>query len=99
LAMPELLLPTIGTIVLIASSLPMHIADQGIRDGHQRRLKIGYIIAFVLALVFLGIKYLEYFGIPNTSFTGAPYTVSTHAYGSMVWTLIGYHSLHMLVLL
>src|SRR5689334_10325596 len=38
---PELVLPSVATVILLASSLPMHLADRGIRTGNQRRLRWG----------------------------------------------------------
>jgi cytochrome c oxidase subunit 1/cytochrome c oxidase subunit I+III len=96
---PELLLPTVNTLFLLASSGAMFVADRGIRKGNQRRLKIGYVVACLLAAVFLAGKVVEYVGIPGTVFKGVTYTWETNAYGSIVWTIIGYHSLHVLALL
>lgn len=88
---PDLLLPTINTLVLIASSLVMHWADKGAEKDDQRRLRIGMLGATALAVVFLVLKVVEY--------SDAPYRWDTNAYGSIVWTIIGFHSAHVLVLL
>ncbi|CAN5747468.1 hypothetical protein BH24GEM1_BH24GEM1_18300 [soil metagenome] len=85
---PELLLPTLNTLVLIASSAAMFYGDRSIKRGSQTGLKIGQTTALVLALVFLTVKYIEY--------SGLPYDWSTHAYGSMVWTMSGFHAAHVM---
>lgn len=85
---PELLLPTINTLVLIASAVSMHLGDKGIRRGDQTRLKIGQTIALVLAVVFLVIKAVEYSHIP--------YDWSEHACGSITWVLSGFHAAHVI---
>lgn len=88
---PDLLLPIIGTVVLLLSSIPIYYADRGIQKGDQRRQKIGLAIGFVLGLIFLVIKVIEY--------SGKTYDWSTNAYGSIVWVIIGYHAVHVLALL
>ena len=88
---PELLLPTIGTLLLLASSPVIHWADTGIRAGKQRRLAIGMLGGALLASAFLVIKFIEY--------SHVPYRWDDHAYGSIVWTIIGFHSAHVMALL
>jgi cytochrome c oxidase subunit III len=88
---PKLLLPTINLFVLLASSIPIYLADQGIRKGNQTRLKVGLIASGVLAAVFLTLKYIEY--------SGLDYNWATNAYGSIVWTITGFHSAHVISLL
>ncbi len=88
---PKLLLPTINTLILVASSVVMHWADKGAEVGDQRRLRIGMVGAALLALLFLVLKYVEY--------SGVPYRWDTNAYGSIVWLIIGFHSAHVIILL
>lgn len=88
---PELLLPTLNTLVLIASSAAMYYGDRSIKRGSQTGLKIGQTSALVLAAAFLTIKYIEY--------SALPYDWSTHAYGSMVWTMSGFHAAHVISVL
>jgi cytochrome c oxidase subunit III len=83
---PKLLLPTINTLVLIASSVPMYLADSGITKGNVRRLIWGLALAGLLGLVFLVLKIIEY--------SDVPYRWDDHAYGSIVWLIIGFHSGH-----
>jgi len=88
---PKLLLPTINSLVLVGSSLVMHWADTGAEKNDQRRLRIGMVVASLLGLVFLVLKVVEY--------SGVPYRWDTNAYGSIVWTIVGFHSTHVLLLL
>lgn len=88
---PKLLLPTLNTVVLIASSVVMHWADKGAARDDQRRLRIGMLGAGLLALLFLVLKFIEY--------SNVPYRWDSNAYGSIVWTIIGFHSAHVIVLL
>lgn len=88
---PELLLPTINTLVLLASSFVLHWGDKGIQDGRQRQLMIGVLGAAALGALFLVLKVVEY--------ADAPYKWDSHAYGSLVWTIVGFHSAHVFSLL
>jgi len=87
---PELLLPTIGTVLLLASSIPAYWADHHGRNGDLRSLKIGLVIGLVIVSVFLGLKIYEY--------SHADYSWSTNAYGSVVFFIIGFHTSHVIAL-
>jgi cytochrome c oxidase subunit III len=83
---PDMLLPTISALVLFASSAPMYWADSGIKKGNVGQLKIGLVISFILGGIFLALKYVEY--------SGYDYNWATNAYGSITWTIAGFHSAH-----
>jgi heme/copper-type cytochrome/quinol oxidase subunit 3 len=87
---PELLLPTIGTVLLVLSSLPAYWADHRGREGDLRSLKIGLSIGLVLIGAFLGLKIYEY--------SNVGYSWSTNAYGSVVFFIIGFHTTHVMAL-
>lgn len=85
--LPELLLPTINTVILIGSSVAIYFADTGISEkGSVTRLKIGVGLAALGGLVFLALKIVEY--------RDQEYYWDSHAYGSIVWTIIVFHSAH-----
>jgi cytochrome c oxidase subunit III len=83
---PKLLLPTINTVILLASSIPIFIADRGITKGSRTRLLWGMSIGGAMAIVFLVLKVVEYADVP--------YRWDDHAYGSIVWLIVGFHSSH-----
>jgi cytochrome c oxidase subunit III len=83
-----LLLPSINTGVLILSGIAMFVAYRGIQRGNQLALKLGQGIAILLGIVFLVLKVIEY--------GGYDYNWATHAYGSMTWTMTGFHSAHVI---
>jgi cytochrome c oxidase subunit III len=87
---PALLLPSVNTAILVVSSYFVHRADQGIRKGDQRWLKLGLSIGFVLAILFLVLKYVEY--------SDVPYRWNSHAYASAMWTITGFHTAHVIAL-
>jgi cytochrome c oxidase subunit III len=83
---PDLLLPTLNTVLLVASSLPMYLGDSAIREGNTRRLITGLSVAGVMGAVFLVLKVIEY--------SKVEYLWDDHAYGSIIWLIIGFHSAH-----
>ena len=85
---PKLLLPTLNTLVLIASSVAVYWADNGIKAGEQRTLRIWMLVAVGLSMLFLILKVVEY--------SNVEYGPADHAYGSIVWTIVGFHSAHVL---
>jgi heme/copper-type cytochrome/quinol oxidase subunit 3 len=92
IADPELGLPLVMTALLLSSSVPVHIADRGIRQGHPGRLKAGLAAAFLLGAAFLLLTWAVEW--PKTLREFGP---TTNAYGSLYFTLTGFHGLHVLV--
>jgi heme/copper-type cytochrome/quinol oxidase subunit 3 len=88
---PKLLLPSINFAVLMASAAPIYMAERGIRRGDHQALIRGYIIALVLGIIFLVLKYIEY--------SNLSYDWGTNAYASIVWTITGFHSAHVIIVL
>jgi heme/copper-type cytochrome/quinol oxidase subunit 3 len=92
IAEPELGLPLIMTAVLWSSSAPVHMADRGIRAGDLGRLKAGLAAGFALGAAFLvmtvGVEW------PETLDEFGP---TTNVYGSLVFTITGFHAAHVLV--
>ncbi|MBW3654826.1 MAG: cytochrome c oxidase subunit 3 [Gemmatimonadetes bacterium] len=87
--LPKILLPTINTIVLIGSSFAIYYADTSISErGDVRGLRIGVSLSLLLGLAFLALKVVEY--------SQVEYFWDSHAYGSIVWTMIVFHSSHVL---
>ncbi len=82
----ELALP--NTILLLASSGTMWWGEAGIRNGNQARLRLGLCATFMLGLAFLGVQGVEYL---HQTFTPA-----TDAYGSLFFTITGFHGAHVL---
>ncbi len=87
---PDLLLPTIGTLLLVVSSIPVYWADHRGRQGDMRSLAIGLTVGLVLAAAFTGLKIFEY--------GNAGYNWSTNAYTSVVFFIIGFHTSHVIAL-
>ena len=89
---PKLVLPLIMTVILWSSSYPVHVAEKGIEKGSQRRLKFGLLAGFLLGAIFLFITLaIEW---PETL---KEFTPRTNAYGSLFFTITGFHASHVIV--
>src|SRR5689334_20263062 len=86
---PELKLPIIMTVVLLTSSAPMVWAEAGIRAGKQGQLRLGLLLSFLLGAAFLGMQVYEY--------AHKLFSLQTNAYGSLFYTITGFHGLHVIV--
>lgn len=89
---PSLTLPAIMTVILWSSSLPVHLADRGIKRGSQTRLRGGLLAGFLLGATFLALQVL--FEYPETL---AEFTPQTNSYGSLFFVITGFHGFHVLV--
>lgn len=89
---PPLTLPAIMTVILWSSSIPVHLADRGIRRGSQGWLRGGLLAGFLLGAVFLTLQVvIEY---PETL---KEFTPQTNVYGSLFFVITGFHGFHVLV--
>jgi heme/copper-type cytochrome/quinol oxidase subunit 3 len=89
---PDLFLVSIMTPILLLSSGPMHWAHTGIRQGNVWRLRFGLFLTFVMGATFLGFQAVEYREILTAEFTPR-----TNVYGSLFFTITGFHGIHVAV--
>ena len=89
---PDLFLVSIMTPILLLSSGPMHWAHTGIRQGKVWRLRLGLLLTFVMGATFLGFQAVEYREILTEQFTPR-----TNVYGSLFFTITGFHGVHVAV--
>ena len=64
-------------------------AESGMKKGQRTRYVLGAAITIVLGLIFLGIQLMEYHG--------KNFGPSSHAYGSLFFTITGFHFAHVAV--
>lgn len=88
---PELLLPSLNTLLLVLSALPIWLAVRAYRRGRTGPAKVGLPVGMVMLVVFLALKLWEY--------SHKPWAASTHAYGSIVMLMTGLHMAHVTAVL
>ncbi|SFE83187.1 cytochrome c oxidase subunit 3 [Blastococcus tunisiensis] len=89
---PKLLKAWIMTGLLLTSSLPLVVADLGIKKGRRGRLLAGVGLTFLLGAAFLAVQGLEYHEKLTKEFTP-----QTNAYGSLFFAITGFHGLHVIL--
>ena len=86
---PELLLAIPGTIVLVASSGVMWLAERSARRESWGRARLLAGLVTLMGIAFLVIQGVE--------FDRLHYGVGDHAYGTARYTIVGLHSAHVTV--
>jgi heme/copper-type cytochrome/quinol oxidase subunit 3 len=84
--LPTFKLALPNTIILLASSLAVWWGERGARQGRRGRQAVGLGLAFVLGAIFVGIQTLEW--------KAKSFTLSSSAYGSLFFTVTGFHMAH-----
>jgi len=82
----NLLESSIGTFILALSSISMLYVTRSLQRNEIDHARYGLFGTIMLALVFLAIAI---HGWGNNTFT-----VASHAYGSLFYTMTGFHALH-----
>jgi cytochrome c oxidase subunit III len=100
----DIKLGTINTAVLLVSSFTMVVAVFGSQTGSRRMLVGGLAMTIALGVVFLVIKFFEYYQkyvehhIPGPSFSfPAPYAQPAKMYFTLYFAMTGLHAAHMIV--
>jgi cytochrome c oxidase subunit 3 len=84
---PELLWGTLNTVVLLASMWPNHWVKRRAEALDRQGVRIGMVVCMLFSLVFLAVRVLE--------FAALHCRWDVTAYGSIVWMLLGLHTLHL----
>jgi cytochrome c oxidase subunit I+III len=82
---PDLLLPAAATALLLASAGPVWWARLGAERGRSGRLRTGLAAGWLLGVAAVAVAAWDAAGLP--------FTPQGHAYGSLVYTLLGTHGL------
>jgi cytochrome c oxidase subunit I+III len=83
---PRVALPILNTLILVASSGAVVWAERGIRRDQPDRLRMGLAVAIALGVVFLALQIVEY--------TREKLSATHDAYGSLFYTITGFHGAH-----
>jgi cytochrome c oxidase subunit 3 len=86
-ALPALKWGTINLIILLLSAFPNAWVKKRAEQGSLRAVRTGMVIMGVIAIVNCAIRALEFPSL-NCVWDG-------NAYGSAVWTLLGFHTFHL----
>ena len=80
--------PSVATVLLVLSSFTFLAGLRGARAGRLASLSRWIVVTVLLALAFLGLQLLDW--------VQADFSVSSHAYGTMVYAMTGFHGLHVI---
>jgi heme/copper-type cytochrome/quinol oxidase subunit 3 len=85
---PDLLWGTVNTIVLVVSCVPAALTKRAAERFDLGGVRLWISVSLAFALVFNGLRFLE-FGALNVRW-------DSNGYGSIVWVLLGFHTVHVL---
>jgi cytochrome c oxidase subunit III len=85
---PDVLWGTVNTAILVLSAWPNHWVKRVTERLDLKAVRIGLIVCLAFSLAFLLIRILEFRSL-NVRW-------DEDAYGSMVWMLLGLHTVHLL---
>jgi cytochrome c oxidase subunit 3 len=83
-------LPMWNTLVLLTSSVTVHIAHNGILAGDKKKFNFWLGLSVVLGIVFLYLQYMEY----HEAYVEFGLTLHSGVYGSTFFMLTGFHGFH-----
>jgi cytochrome c oxidase subunit III len=85
---PELLWGTVNTIVLIASAIPNELTKRAAKKYDLSKVQLWIVVCLIFGVAFNIIRIFEFMSV-NVWW-------DQNAYGSIVWTLLGFHTVHIL---
>jgi cytochrome c oxidase subunit 3 len=86
-APPELLWGTLNVLVLLASVWPNHWTKRAGEGGNEASMRVGLVACSLFGIALVAIRALE--------FTALNVRWDADAYGSIVWLLLGLHTVHL----
>jgi cytochrome c oxidase subunit 3 len=86
---PKLGLAAMNTVLLLISSVFVWLCERLVRKGRQRTGVACLAVGIVLGVAFAGVQMLEW--------RNHPYGLTTHLYGSLYFTITGFHMVHVVV--
>lgn len=85
--LPGLLLPTINTLILLASLWPNQLVKTHAEEEDIAKVRLWMVIADLFAIAFVVVRGFEYATLEVFW--------DSNAYGSLVWTLLSLHTVHL----
>ncbi len=87
--LPSFRLSLPATVLLLASSIAVWAAERSIRRAARGGLLVGLLVGLLLGALFVGVELLEW--------QSKPFTLASSAYGSLYYTITGFHLAHVVV--
>ena len=84
---PDLLWGTINTGIMLGSVIPNHLAKKAGEAHDLAGVRLWLVIAILFGLAFIAVRVMEFAAL-NVRWDSS-------AYGSVVWTLLGFHTVHL----
>ncbi|NUR55791.1 MAG: cytochrome C oxidase subunit III [Acidobacteria bacterium] len=85
---PAIMWGTINTIILLASAVPNELTKRAAEKYSLRGVQMGLVVCLLFGLAFNVVRIFEFMSL-NVSF-------DSNGYGSAVWALLGFHTVHIL---
>lgn len=87
--LPDLLIPGVNTLVLLISSLLVWASEFSLRRRQQRWSQASMLLAIIFGAVFVMVQLNEW--------NKKSYDMTSNLYGSLYFTITGFHLLHVIV--
>lgn len=84
---PDLLWGTLNTAILLASMIPNHLAKKAAEAHSVPGVRRWVLVSLLFAIAFIAVRVMEFAAL-NVRW-------DSNAYGSVVWTLLGFHTAHL----
>lgn len=81
--------PALNTAILLTSGASITWAHYALLKNDREQVVYGFLITLFLAILFTSFQLMEYFG--------SSYHISDSVYGSVFFTLTGFHGLHVFI--
>lgn len=77
-------LATFNTVLLLASCIPVYLADKAVQENQSRKVLLWELVVVVMAAAFLVLRVMECKALD--------FKWNSHEYGSIVWAMLWLHS-------
>ena len=92
-AMPWYGLPLINTVILLTSSVTLHVAHKAIEKNNRKQLTAFLSVTVLLGFVFHGLQVEEYIH----AYEALNLTLQSGIYGNTFYLLTGFHGMHVTI--
>jgi heme/copper-type cytochrome/quinol oxidase subunit 3 len=83
---PGLVWGSVNTLILLVSMIPNELAKRAAEKFQLRKVELWLVVCMLFGLAFNVVRIFEFMSL-NVSF-------DSNAYGSVVWALLGFHTVH-----